>query len=154
MCCVFYRAYLGCSIELYWLISKYLFIAISQYCVPKCHVWIGPYIELILWRHDLPLSNRSRHSRWRCWTHKVRNRKCNGRDTHRRIRTWSVRFNVLQVFQKAWPFCKLNNFSCLILYFSGREIIFCQILMTFEKIICYICSGDGKGCPWQGYEGV
>jgi len=28
LCCVLFRAYLGCSIELYWLISKYLFIAI------------------------------------------------------------------------------------------------------------------------------
>ncbi len=37
------RAYLGCSKEIYWLKSKYLFIAILLYCVQKCLVWTRPY---------------------------------------------------------------------------------------------------------------
>ncbi len=56
------RAYPGCSIEIYWLKSKYLFIAISQYCVSKCLVWIRPKKSKLLEKAWTLVASRILHS--------------------------------------------------------------------------------------------
>jgi len=47
LCCVLLRAYLGWTLKSMSQISQYLFIFLSQYCVPKCLVWIKPQRGII-----------------------------------------------------------------------------------------------------------